>query len=330
MAYSTGSTILDDDYNIFATGNAAGTGDHTVANINSIFGVGSVDKGYGQAGTLPAVAAGTTISATQWSTMLSRISTIASHQGTTITAITSPVAGNTVSAYAALSANITAIYNNKGNAAANGTDITTGGSGTGITSFYTSCTATTTVTFGTSTEARYFFNSGGMIRLTPARSGVANAKSIEWNTLAVACGTIAFTGGTATQTIAAVAYTGTTKIGGSGTAITHASTTGFHDLTAGAAAATIYTQYSVSAVNGYASNYISITVALGAAGTVLTFVTTFYDGATDTTTHPDGAASILDRVDGTTGCTVVVRPPSATYLTSTWGTQSMASSIAYV
>ena len=28
MTYSTGSLIIDDDYNIFATGNAAGTGDN--------------------------------------------------------------------------------------------------------------------------------------------------------------------------------------------------------------------------------------------------------------------------------------------------------------
>ena len=34
MTYSTGSLIIDDDYNIFATGNAAGTGDTSVANIN--------------------------------------------------------------------------------------------------------------------------------------------------------------------------------------------------------------------------------------------------------------------------------------------------------
>ena len=52
MAYSVGSTILDDDYNIFATGNAAGSGDNSVNNINSILGTGTGDKGYGQTNTL--------------------------------------------------------------------------------------------------------------------------------------------------------------------------------------------------------------------------------------------------------------------------------------
>ena len=49
MAYAQGDSILDDHYNIFATGNAAGSGDHSVANINTIWGSGDgVNKGYGQ------------------------------------------------------------------------------------------------------------------------------------------------------------------------------------------------------------------------------------------------------------------------------------------
>ena len=38
MAYSAGDTILDDEYNTFATGNAAGTGDTSAASINTILG----------------------------------------------------------------------------------------------------------------------------------------------------------------------------------------------------------------------------------------------------------------------------------------------------
>ena len=48
----------------------------------------------------------------------------ANHQATSITAISSPSAGDTVEAYAALSANITATFNNRNNADANGTDAT--------------------------------------------------------------------------------------------------------------------------------------------------------------------------------------------------------------
>jgi len=43
MAYTTGHTILDDEYNIFATGNAAGTGDNGTANLNTLWGTGTTD-----------------------------------------------------------------------------------------------------------------------------------------------------------------------------------------------------------------------------------------------------------------------------------------------
>ena len=52
MAYSAGDTILDNEYNIFATGNAAGTGDNAVANLNTLWGTGTTDYGYGETGSV--------------------------------------------------------------------------------------------------------------------------------------------------------------------------------------------------------------------------------------------------------------------------------------
>ena len=66
MTYSTGNIIVDDDYNIFATGNASGTGDASVANINTILGTGADEFGYGQSGGLAVVTAGTVVQATEW------------------------------------------------------------------------------------------------------------------------------------------------------------------------------------------------------------------------------------------------------------------------
>ena len=106
MTYSAGNIIVDDDYNIFATGNAAGTGDNSVNNINTIWGVGTGDKGYGQSTTVAAVSAGDTVSATQWATLLTRNASLASHQGSSITSISNPSTGDTIAAYTALSTNI--------------------------------------------------------------------------------------------------------------------------------------------------------------------------------------------------------------------------------
>jgi len=330
MAYSSGSTILDDDYNIFVTGNASGTGDDNTANVNTVWGDGTGNKGYGQSGTLSSVSAGNTITATQWTSLLNRVSSLANHQGTSITAITNPTVGDTIEAYNALSSNITAVFNSRLDAAANGSDITSGGSVSGTTSWYIQAETTTTVSFSSADAARYFFNAGGMIRLSAIRSGTNNSKSTEWNDLASDIGTIAFTNGS-TATIAGVTYSGTDKIGGSGTVSSIADNTGFYDLTPGGSAVSIFKQFADS--SPYTANFIEISVSLNSGSDALTFTMTFRDDAADEpapTFETIGGSELLDQVQGTTGSTTVVRPPSTTYISNTWGTPSISSSISYI
>jgi len=322
MAYTSGDTILDDHYNIFVQGGASAV-DHNTANLNTVWGSGTSDKGYGQSGNLSTVSAGTTITATQWVNLLNRTSTIANHQGTSITAITNPTTGDTISAYTALSGNISSIFTNRGNAAANGTDITTNGTITSTTTWDVSASITRTVTFSSANAARYFFNAGGMIRNSLSLTLTSgDAKSLEWADLLSKCGTIVTTGGSATQSIAGTSYTGTTKVGGLGTPDILTTTTGYYDLTPGGAATTIFRQYADSAP--YTANYVTITLALNATSTVLTYVITLTDAAADTVA-PDGSGSgdALDVVDGTLSNAMVVRPPSTTYLSDTWGTPAM-------
>ena len=320
MAYSQGSVILDDDYNIFATGNAAGTGDNNTANINTVLGTGTGDKGYGQSNTVSAVSAGSTISATQWATLLSRMTSLAAHQGTSITAISNPNAGDTIEAYAALSSNITSIFNNRNNAAANGTDITTNGTTTTTSSWDVRATTSKTVTFADAASLRYFFNAGGQLRMSFSRSGgTTSNKNSEWTDLLTQTGTIVVTGAAASKTIDSVAYTGTTKIGGSGTPDTLATGTGAEDYTSSPVA--IYKQFADSAP--YTANYIQINASV--SGSVITFAVTLEDAAADTIA-PDGSGSgnAADVVDGTLTMTTVVRPPSTANLNAnTWGTPSM-------
>jgi hypothetical protein len=48
MTYTAGQLILDDEYNIFVAGNATfGSLNHGVANLNTVWGEGFGDKGYG-------------------------------------------------------------------------------------------------------------------------------------------------------------------------------------------------------------------------------------------------------------------------------------------
>lgn len=321
MAYSTGSVILDDDYNIFATGNAAGTGDNNVANVNTVWGVGNGDKGYGQT-TLPvlsAVTAGQTVTATQWSTMLARISSAATHQSSSITPITSPVAGNTISAYAALSTNITTIYNNRLNCVSSGTSITSGGSVDRTTSWTSSVTFTQTITFASGDAARYYFNAGGRITLSYSRTGGSStSQNTAITDLCTAVGTITITGGSGTATIAGGSFTGTNKTGGSGSP-TIASTTGYYDLTT--ANVQVFTQSS-SSYYGYEGNSVTINVKSNGTqgsnadtGSVITVYTTIVKSGGLTT------------VDGTLNSTMTLIPSESTNLTTvSWGTPAMSGS----
>jgi hypothetical protein len=321
MTYSTGSVILDDDYNIFATGNASGTGDNNVANVNTVWGVGNGDKGYGQTAlpVLSAVTAGQTVTATQWSSMLSRISSASTHQNSSITPITSPVVGDTISAYAALSTNITTIYNNRLNCVSSGTSITSGGSVSRLTSWGSIVTFTQTITFASGDHARYYFNAGGRVTLSYSRTGgSSNDQNTAISDLCTACGTITITGGSGTATIAGGSFTGTNKTGGSGSP-TIASTTGYYDLTT--SNVQVFTQSS-SSYYGYEGN--SLTINVRSNGTQGSNADTGSVLTVSTTIAKTGA---LTTIDGTLNSTMILLPSESTNLTTeSWGTPSMSGS----
>ena len=313
MTYSAGSTIVDDDYNIFATGNAAGTGDAAVANINTILGVGDDERGYGQSGALGSVTVGETVQATSWASLLTKNTLLANHQGTTITSITNPTSGNTISAYAALSANVTATFNGKLDAAGSGSDSTV--SSVTTTSWNTSSTLSKTFTFASRNQLRYFFNTGGMIRLSWSRTGgTTSSQNTAWTDTLTAAGTIVLTSDGASKTIAGVAYTGTTKIGGSGTNQILLTANGIYDI---ASTPAIY--FKQIPPSGYGDNEIEVSMSIPADGTVLTILTDLSDDYTP----PDPGSP--DLVDGTLTQTLIVRPPSTTYLADTWGTPTISS-----
>src|SRR5210317_17530 len=207
MAYTSGDTILDDHYNDFAT------------SVNAIWGSGSGDSGYGQSGTVSSVSAGTTVTATQWTTLLSRISSSASHQNSSITSISNPSAGSTISAYTALSTNIATVTTNRLNVHArqglltNAASTTTGLTGT--------ITQTGNWAWGSTDQARYFFNAGGRISVSWSITGyTANLKANNWNTL--------LNGEVGTYYI----YSQSSgKSGGSGTVNINLTNLGWHDMT---------------------------------------------------------------------------------------------------
>jgi hypothetical protein len=327
MTYSVGGLIQATDYNGFASTTSG-------ANVDSVWGAGSGDSGYGQSTTLGTVAAGATVTATQWASLNSRITSMASHQGTTITSRTNPVAGDTIAILAALGTDLTNITNNRGNAAASGSQFTswTGTSSktsaTGSGNDPWTITFTHTITFADANSARYFFNAGGRIKWETSKTSTGTDADDEWNDLAnTLVGDIFITGGTSTQTIAGTAYTGTTKVGGTGSPTTLATTTGFYDLTT--TPVTIYKQFADS--YSYTTQYIQIDASRNAGSTAITLTTTWVDpgGALFPNDNISGGTATTGISFGTAPATVVTYfPPSTSQLTNTWGTPTVAASVA--
>lgn len=334
MAYTSGGLIEATDYNGFVSVSAN--------NVNKIWSTGSTDFGWGQS-ALATVSTGGTVTATSWASLVNTLASMGSQTNTTITSRTAPVTGNTVAILANVATDINSITTNRGNAAAVGTEY---GTFTGTTSKTTATgsgqaawtiTFTHTVTFASADATRYFFNAGGLIRLQYGKSSTGTDHDPDWNTLAGQCGSIYFSGrvNAAAQTIAGTSYTGTTRIGGTGgTQTTLTTTTGYYNLTAGAAATTIFQLNNATAP--YTTEYIRTTVALNAGSTVLTFTTTWVDdgssgaGTTSNISGGTGVASPATSIGAATAPTTLLTylPPSTTYLTNSWGTPAIAASVA--
>jgi len=331
MTYSSGGLIQATDYNTFA-GN-------TTAGLNRVWSTGSGDAGWGQT-DIATVSTSGIVTATNWATLVNNLSTTGSQSTTTITARTAPVTGNIVAILTNVATDITNCTTNRGNATSSGTQFgtfsgtTSKTSDTGSGQAAWTITFTHTVTFPSADQARYFWNAGGLVRLQYGKSSTGFTSDEDWNQLAGWCGSIYISGrvNSAAQTIAGVSYTGTTRIGGTGgTQTTLATTTGWYQLTT--SPATVFQLNNSTAP--YSGEFIR-TTATATSSTVLTLVTTWVsDGSSGAGTSADisggtATASPSTTISGTAPTTLVTYfPPStAQGLSASWGTPSIAASVA--
>ena len=330
MTYSAGGLIQATDYNGFASTTAG-------ANVNTVWSTGTGDAGYGQT-ALSTVAAGAIVTATQWSTLNNRITSIANHQGTTITSRTNPVATNIIAILANLNTDLTNVTTNRGNAVSSGTpsntwtgniakttDTGTGGAAWTI-------TFTNTVTFPSADQARYFWNAGGLIRIDMSKSSVGNDSDPDWNTFVSTIGALYLSGrvNSSNQSIAGVTYTGFTRIGGSGTPSPNLTTSGWYTL----AASTPTSVFTLTnPTSPYTGDYINVTLTKNGGSTAITVTTTWYSSARtnpgETTVITGGTDTASPYTSFGTAPAVLVRyiPPETTNLTDTWGTPTIAATV---
>jgi len=267
MAYQTGDTILDDQYNTFVNSSSSPFG------YNHFAGTGSGAYGLGQA-EIPTVGAGDTITASQWNTLFTGMSNIANHTNDTLTSPQQASAGDTIAVRAALEADLATLAASVAAGSPNATALGTNavGSSTNAATWNTSSTIERSVTFANADKMRHFFNAGGKIRIDPSCvTGIDGTKDDVFNDLTtVAIGNLD------------LGSQSTTRSGSGETLTTNGLANGFHDLT------TSYTTLiKLTSDNAnYTSNTLEIQAKLDAAvgtATVITIKMIATDAADDTT-----------------------------------------------
>ena len=308
MTYAQYGTIQATDFNTLV-----GTNPNTTSGtLNTVWSTGGTNAGYGQTAVSTVNVGDTVFAAGQWANLVTYTSNCASHQGSTITSVTTPVSGGTITYFSAIPTNLTTIYNNRGNAA------TTSGSGTGGSA--TSAATWTqyllfqhTITFANGNAARYFFNSGGQLKLTCTHANSTAGINLLFNNLASNIGTVVLSApSSGTVRIAGTTFNGVTKVGGGGSTPTILPNNGYFALTT--SNANIFTQLASTGPSGYLSTFIRViaksngTQGLnGDAGNVITLYT-LWDEVPDGLTVGSGSTAV-----------VTAYTPESTYLANSWG-----------
>lgn len=313
MTYAQFGTVQANDFNTLVGGNPTTTPN----TLNATWATGGGTAGYGQTAVANVAAGQTVAAASQWATLVTNTASAATHQGSSITSVSAPVSGGTITYVSAIPTNLQTIYSNRLNAASQGS--TTSNTATRGTTWSNQLTFTHTATFANGDAARYFFNSGGQLKLTfaqPTGTSMANA----YATLAAACGTLVLSApSSGTITVAGTNYTGFTKIGGSGTPSPYLTNTGYYALTS--ANANVFLQ-TTGTPAGYTTSFINVLVrsngtqgSNGDAGSVIT-ITTIWDEI------PNGLS-----VTAGSATTLTVVAPETTNLANTWGTITLSGTV---
>lgn len=313
MTYQVGGLIQAADYNSL-TGGPTST---TANTLNVTWATGSGSAGYGQTAEAN-VAVGDSVTAAKWANLVTKTANIAVHQGSSITSVTAPVSGGSVAYLSAIPTNLQTVYTNRLNAASQSS--TTPNSVSFGSTWGTSLTFTHTATFANGDAARYFFNSGGQLKMTVSHANNAAGINLLFNNLASNVGTVVLSSpSSGTITVVGTSYNGVTKVGGGGNSPTIDANKGYYALTT--ANANVFTQTASTGPSGYLSSFIRFIVksngtqgANGDAGSVVTIYTVWDE-------VPDG---LTVGTGSTTTLTVV--PPETTNIANTWGTITLSGS----
>lgn len=309
MTYSSGGLIQAADYNTLAWGSSGGGTYVDSNNLAYVWGTGNGRYGYGQdTSAFAQVSTAATVTATQWTGLLGKVTTAAAHQGTSITTGSSVTAGTVISYLTALQTDITSIKTAAGTANMAGarTDSATNAA-VGGASWTTSTVSTHTLTFASGDAARYFFNAGGQVKFSFSIPAAGSTRNAEWNDLATKAGTVTF------------GYLNTTESGaGTPATILNANNGGYWNLTT----SDVVHFKMLADTAPYTTNYIQIAAKWSGTPSnggypVITFTTTW----ADIYSNP-----FQEAVTQSATTNMVISSPPTTYLSASWGTPTPANS----
>lgn len=313
MTYAQFGTIRAIDFNQLCGGNtvAANT-------LNTTWSTGTGSAGYGQT-AIANVNVGDTITASgKWTTLVNNTSNAAIHQGTTISSVTPPAAGTAPSSVvtynSAIATNLQTIYSTRLNASIQGT--TTANTATYGAAWQNALTFTFTATFANGDAARYFFNSGGQLKIScshPAGTGI----NATFNGLAANVGNVYLSSPTSgTATIAGNAFSGITKVGTGGNAPSqYLTNNGYYALTT--TNTTVFTQTAVSGSSSisYVMKSNGTQGSNADTGSIIT-IYAVWDEIPDGLLVSSGSATTLTAIY-----------PESTYIANTWGAVTLSGSV---
>jgi hypothetical protein len=299
MAYISGDTITGDQYNIFVNNSSSPYG------YNHFAGTGSGEYGLGQTHISTVSGGSTTITASQWNTLLTGIDNIGNHTNDTLTSRTQVSAGDTIAIKSAVEADLATLAASVAGGCTSATATATNAVGTSTNSATWNSTSTIerSVTFADADKMRHFFNAGGKIRIDPTCvTGINGNKDTVFNELTT----------TATGNLD-IGSKSSTRSGSGETLTTNGLALGFHDLTT-----SYQTILKLTSNNsGYTSNTVTYSAKLDAAvgsATVITVKMVSSDPADDTTyTSPNtsGVPSNPNEAPRMTLAVIEVYPTNA-------------------
>jgi hypothetical protein len=267
MAYTAGDPILDDEYNTFVNSSSSPYG------YNHFAGTGSGAYGLGQS-AISTVAAGNTITAAQWNSLLTGMINIANHTNDSLTSTGAVSTGDTIAIKSALEADLATLAASVATGCPNATALTTSSALQTVTTssegWDNTATQEVSVTFGSGDTMRHFFNAGGKIRITVGTTqSSTNPKDQAFIDLGTAIGNLD------------IGSQATTRSGSGESLTTNGLANGFHDLSTGY---TVLLKLTSDNTN-YTSNTVEISAKLNAAvgsATVITVKMVASDPAADT------------------------------------------------